>query len=71
MDNSDGKVLVDFNRGTTNKVDLKHTVKKVFNNDTLIRSNDRYSNFDYTNNTNLLIELETRNKCEDTKNMIK
>ena len=58
MDNSDGKVLVDFNRGTTNKVDLKHTVKKVFNNDTLIRSNDRYSNFDYTNNTNLLIELE-------------
>ena len=63
--------MVDFNRGTTNKVDLKHTVKKVFNNDTLIRSNDRYSNFDYTNNTNLLIELETRNKCEDTKNMIK
>ena len=58
MDNSDGKVLVDFNRGTANKVDLKHTVKKVFNNDTLIRSNDRYSNFDYTNNTNLLIELE-------------
>ena len=70
MDNSDGKVLVDFNRGTTNKVDLKHTVKKVFNNDTLIRSNDRYSNFDYTNNTNLLIELENWNKCEDTKNMI-
>ena len=39
-------------------------LKKYFNDDTIIRTN-KYDNFDYTNNNNILIELKTRTNTKD------
>ena len=63
------KCLVDFNFGESSEISLLPVLKKYFNDDTIIRTN-KYDNFDYTNNNNILIELKTRtnalNKYEDT-----
>ena len=64
------KFIVDFEMGTTSEINLLPIIQKYFNDITIVRSLDRYANFDYTNNRNILIELKTRsneyNKYEDT-----
>ena len=64
------KFIVDFELGTTTEINILPIIQKHFNDITIVRSLDRYANFDYTNNRDILIELKTRsnehNKYEDT-----
>ena len=64
------KFIVDFELGTTTEINILSIIQKHFNDITIVRSLDRYANFDYTNNRDILIELKTRsnehNKYEDT-----
>ena len=64
------KIIVDFEIGTKSEINLLKVIQNYFDDITIVRSSNRYANFDYTNNKDILIELKTRsneyNKYEDT-----
>ena len=64
------KFIVDFELGSQSEINLLKVIQIFFDDISIVRSLDRYANFDYTNNRDILIELKTRsnqyNKYEDT-----
>ena len=53
----------DYEKGAINENDFLPVIQQHFNDLTIERTKERFNPFDFTNNSNLLIELKCRSNC--------